>query len=225
MSHPQIQLRQLDRIHVQAGVRVPVLRDIHLDISQGEFLSIVGPSGSGKTTLLNVLGLMDHDWSGEYWLDGSAVHQAGSRQRQALQRSAVGFIFQHYHLLDDLTVAENLELPLSYRDLPAAERRERVRAALARFGLEGKKGLYPAQLSGGQQQLVAVARAVIARPRLLLADEPTGALHSSQGREIMALLTELNSEGMTIVQVTHNPDFAAVAQRIVEMRDGTLGAA
>lgn len=225
MSHPLIQIRQLDRIHVQAGLRVPVLRDIHLDISQGEFLSIVGPSGSGKTTLLNVLGLMDHDWTGEYWLDGSAVHQAGARQRQALQRSAVGFIFQHYHLLDDLTVAENLELPLSYRDLPAAERRERVRAALARFGLEGKKGLYPAQLSGGQQQLVAVARAVIARPRLLLADEPTGALHSSQGREIMALLTELNSEGMTIVQVTHNPDFAAVAQRIVEMRDGTLGAA
>ncbi len=220
-----VQLRQLDRIHVQAGLRVPVLREIHLDIAEGEFLSIVGPSGSGKTTLLNVLGLMDHDWSGEYWLDGSAVHQAGARQRQALQRSAVGFIFQHYHLLDDLTVAENLELPLSYRDLPSTARRERVQAALARFGLEGKKGLYPAQLSGGQQQLVAVARAVIARPRLLLADEPTGALHSSQGREIMALLTELNREGMTIVQVTHNPEFAALAARTVELRDGVLGAA
>lgn len=220
-----IQLRQIDRVHVQAAQRVPVLRGIHLDISQGEFLSVVGPSGSGKTTLLNVLGLMDHDWTGEYRLDGTPVHQAGARQRQALQRAAVGFIFQHYHLLDDLTVAENLELPLSYRDLPAAVRRERVQAALARFGLEGRKALYPAQLSGGQQQLVAVARAVIARPRLLLADEPTGALHSSQGREIMALLTELNREGMTIVQVTHNPEFAACASRIVEMRDGVLGAA
>jgi ABC-type lipoprotein export system ATPase subunit len=207
---------------LQAG-RVWILRNVALDIRAGEFLSVMGPSGSGKTSLLNILGLMDSDWQGEYTFGDQAVHKLAQKQRQALQRERVGFIFQHYHLIDDLTVHENLDLPLSYRDVKSDERKARVADILDRFQIVGKKDLYPKQLSGGQQQLVAVARAVITRPALLLADEPTGALHSSQGKMIMDLLKKLNDEGMTIVQVTHSDVNARYAHRIVEMRDGWLG--
>jgi ABC-type lipoprotein export system ATPase subunit len=208
---------------LQAG-RTWILRNISLDIRAGEFLSVMGPSGSGKTSLLNVLGLMDSDWQGEYTFGDQAVHKLNQKQRQALQREQVGFIFQHYHLIDDLTVQENLDLPLSYRDVKAGERKARVGDILDRFQIVGKKDLYPKQLSGGQQQLVAVARAVITRPSLLLADEPTGALHSTQGGMIMDLLAELNEQGMTIVQVTHAEENARRGHRIVELRDGWLGA-
>jgi ABC-type lipoprotein export system ATPase subunit len=208
---------------LQAG-RTWILRNISLDIRAGEFLSVMGPSGSGKTSLLNILGLMDSDWQGEYAFGDQAVHKLNHKQRQALQREQVGFIFQHYHLIDDLSVQENLDLPLSYRDVKAGERKARVGDILDRFQIVGKKDLYPKQLSGGQQQLVAVARAVITRPSLLLADEPTGALHSTQGRMIMDLLAELNEQGMTIVQVTHAEENARRGHRIVELRDGWLAA-
>ncbi|HET7777721.1 MAG TPA: ABC transporter ATP-binding protein [Rudaea sp.] len=219
-----ISLQNVEKSYpLQAG-RVWILRNIALDIRAGEFLSVMGPSGSGKTSLLNILGLMDSDWQGEYTFGDQAVHKLAQKQRQALQRDRVGFIFQHYHLIDDLTVHENLDLPLSYRDVKSDERKARVADILDRFQIVGKKDLYPKQLSGGQQQLVAVARAVITRPALLLADEPTGALHSSQGKMIMDLLKELNDEGMTIVQVTHSDVNARYGHRIVEMRDGWLAA-
>ena len=217
-----IELRNLERSYPIASGRSWVLRNIRLDIPEGDFVSITGPSGSGKTSLLNVLGMMDHDWAGEFAFDGQKVHGMNAKQRQAFARDKVGFIFQHYHLIDDLTVAENLDLPLQYRDVPAKERAARVGDGLDRFQIVGKKDLYPNQLSGGQQQLVAVARAVIARPRLLLADEPTGALHSSQGQMIMDLLKQLNGEGMTIVQVTHNEAYAKMAKRVVSLFDGWL---
>ena len=217
-----IELQKVQKSHPVTGGRVWVLRQVDLRIRPGEFVSVMGPSGAGKSTLLGVLGLMDGDWEGEYRLDGQPVRALAPKVRQALQREKIGFIFQHYHLIDDLTVAENLELPLSYRDIAAGERKARVADLLDRFQIVGKKDLYPTQLSGGQQQLVAVARAVISRPAVLLADEPTGALHSSQGRTIMELLRELNREGTTIIQVTHSEENAAYAGRTVEMFDGWL---
>jgi putative ABC transport system ATP-binding protein len=217
-----IELKNVERSYPLAGGRSWVLRNINLSIDEGEFVSIMGPSGSGKTSLLNVLGLMDAEFEGEYRLAGNEVHRLNGKQRQALQREAIGFIFQHYHLLDDLTVAENLDLPLSYRDIRAPERKALVGDILDRFQIVGKKDLYPRQLSGGQQQLVAVARAVITRPKLLLADEPTGALHSTQGQMIMELLAELNREGATIVQVTHSPQNATYGNRTVQLQDGWL---
>jgi ABC-type lipoprotein export system ATPase subunit len=217
-----IELRDIEKSYPLAGGRSWVLRNITLDIAEGEFVSIMGPSGAGKSSLLNVLGLMDHEWQGRYSLDGVEVEKLDARKRQALQRERIAFIFQHYHLIDDLKVWENLDLPLQYRDVPAKERAAEVGDLLDRFSIVGKKDLYPSQLSGGQQQLVAVARAVITRPKLLLADEPTGALHSTQARMIMDLLHELNREGMTIVQVTHNEEFAREAQRILRLSDGWL---
>jgi putative ABC transport system ATP-binding protein len=217
-----IELKNVERSYPLAGGRSWVLRNINLAIAEGEFVSIMGPSGSGKTSLLNVLGLMDAEFAGEYVLDGREVHRLSSKQRQTLQRETIGFIFQHYHLIDDLTVAENLDLPLSYRDIGASERKARVGDILDRFQIVGKKDLYPRQLSGGQQQLVAVARAVITRPKVLLADEPTGALHSSQGKLIMELLAELNAEGATIVQVTHSAENSTYGQRVIELQDGWL---
>lgn len=217
-----IELRNIEKSFPLPGGRTWVLRNINLDIAEGEFVSVMGPSGAGKSSLLNVIGLMDHDWQGRYALDDVDVGALNGKQRQALQREKIGFIFQHYHLIDDLKVWENLDLPLQYRDVPAKERAARVGDLLDRFQIVGKKDLYPNQLSGGQQQLVAVARAVITRPRLLLADEPTGALHSSQARSIMDLLHELHREGMTIVQVTHNEGYAGEAQRIVRLRDGWI---
>lgn len=217
-----IHLEKVEKSYPLEGGRTWVLRNVDLDIAEGEFVSVMGPSGAGKSSLLNVLGLMDHDWQGAYSLDGVAVEKLNGKQRQALQREKVGFIFQHYHLIDDLKVWENLDLPLQYRDVPAKERAARVADLLDRFQIVGKKDLFPSQLSGGQQQLVAVARAVITRPRLLLADEPTGALHSGQARTIMDLLGELHGEGMTIIQVTHNELYANEAQRIVRLRDGWI---
>ena len=217
-----IELRNIEKSFPLAGGRSWVLRNINLDIAEGEFVSVMGPSGAGKSSLLNVLGLMDHDWQGSYAFDGVAVDKLNAKQRQALQREKVGFIFQHYHLIDDLKVWENLDLPLQYRDVPAKERASRVGDLLDRFNIVGKKDLFPSQLSGGQQQLVAVARAVITRPRLLLADEPTGALHSTQARSIMDLLHELHRDGMTIVQVTHNEAFGNEAQRVVRLADGWI---
>jgi putative ABC transport system ATP-binding protein len=219
-----IRLNNVEKSYPLQGGRSWVLRNINLEIGAGEFVSIMGPSGSGKTSLLNVLGLMDGEWQGEYWLGEQAVHKLALKQRQPLQREHIGFIFQHYHLIDDLTVQENLDLPLSYRDVSASERKARVADMLDRFQIVGKKDLYPKQLSGGQQQLVAVARAVITRPSLLLADEPTGALHSTQGQTIMELLKELNGQGTTIVQVTHSETNARYGQRVVELQDGWLKA-
>jgi ABC-type lipoprotein export system ATPase subunit len=215
-----IELSNVEKSYPLAGGRTWVLRQISLKVAAGDFVSIVGPSGSGKSTLLSILGLMDADFQGEYSLDGQPVHKLAPKQRQALQREKIGFIFQQYHLLDDLTVAENLDLPLSYRDIPASQRKARVADILDRFQIVGKKDLYPRQLSGGQQQQVAVARAVISRPVVLLADEPTGALHTTQGKMIMELLAELNREGTTIVQVTHNPDNVAFGRRTIELLDG-----
>ena len=217
-----IELRQIEKSFPLASGVHYVLRQINLDIAAGEFVSITGPSGSGKTSLLNIIGLLDSDWKGEYKLSGEAVHKANAKRRDALKREHIGFIFQHYHLLDDLTVAENLDLPLGYRDIPRAERAARVADMLDRFGIVGKKELYPRQLSGGQQQQVAVARALITRPSLLLADEPTGALHTDQGEKIMDLLEELHRAGSTIVQVTHNPKHAARASREIKLRDGWM---
>lgn len=219
-----IELRQLNKHYRLPSGPQPVLRAIDLDVGAGEFVSIMGPSGAGKTSLLAVLGLLDGDWQGEYHFAGQALHAMKERDRKAFARDHIGFVFQHYHLLDELTVLENLELPLDYRGVAKTERRQRVAAALERFALADKQALYPRQLSGGQQQMVAVARAAILRPRLLLADEPTGALHSSQAELIMDLLAELHRDGCSIVQVTHNPDYANRAERVVQMRDGTLNA-
>jgi putative ABC transport system ATP-binding protein len=220
-----IGLRNVEKYIPVQGGRSWILRNITLDIAEGEFLAIVGPSGSGKTSLLNVLGLMDNDWHGEYVFGDDAVQKLNARQRQNLQRELIGFVFQHYHLIDDLTVRENLDLPLSYRDIKADERKARVGDILDRFQIVGKKDLFPRQLSGGQQQLVAVARATITRPRLLLADEPTGALHSSQGQMIMDLLKELNEQGTTVVLVTHSEGNAEYAGRVLELRDGWISGA
>jgi ABC-type lipoprotein export system ATPase subunit len=217
-----IELKNVEKSYSLAGGRVWVLRQINLSIAPGEFISVMGPSGAGKSSLLNILGMMDAQWEGEYTLDGQAVHALSPKQRQALAREKIGFIFQHYHLIEDLTVAENLDLPLSYRDISASERKARVGDILDRFQIVGKKDLYPNQLSGGQQQLVAVARAVISRPKVLLADEPTGALHSTQGKMIMDVLKQLNDDGATIVQVTHNAEYAAYAHRTADLFDGWM---
>ncbi len=219
-----IRLHGLTKRHRLPAGEQRVLDDIHLEVAEGEFVSIMGPSGSGKTSLLSVLGLLDGDWQGEYRFEGAALHAMKEAARKDFARERIGFVFQHYHLLDDLSVAENIELPLDYRGVARAERRARVDAVLERFGLGDRRALYPRQLSGGQQQMVAVARAAVARPRVLLADEPTGALHSSQGDLIMDLLAELNRAGTTVVQVTHNPDYAARAGRVLQMRDGRLAA-
>lgn len=217
-----LELKKIAKSYKIAAGPQWVLRDIDLAVGEGDFVSIMGPSGSGKSSLLAVLGLLDGDWSGEYRFDGKALHTMKERDRKDFAREQIGFVFQHYHLLDDLTVAENLDLPLDYRGVPRGERKPRIEAVLERFGIADKRTLYPRQLSGGQQQMVAVARAAIIKPRLLLADEPTGALHSSQGGVIMDLLCELNRGGTTIVQVTHNPDYAARGKRTVELRDGAV---
>ena len=215
-----IALRDVEKSYALAGGRSYVLRRITLDIKQGEFVTIMGPSGAGKSTLLAVLGMLDGAWTGEYHLHGHLVHKLDAKKRVALHKLYVGFVFQQYHLLDDLTVAENLDMPLSYRDIKKPERQAMVADTLDRFGIVAKKDLYPPQLSGGQQQLVAVARAVIHKPSIILADEPTGNLHSVQGREIMELFKALNQAGTTIVQVTHSETNAAYGDRIINLKDG-----
>ncbi len=217
-----ISLRNLEKSYPQGAGRVFVLRQITLDIRPGEFVTIMGPSGAGKSTLLAILGMLDGEWTGEYRLLTEDVHKLKPKDRIALHKQYVGFVFQQYHLLDDLTVAENLDIPLSYRDIKKSERQAVVADTLDRFGMVAKKDLYPRQLSGGQQQLVAVARSIIHKPKLLLADEPTGNLHSEQGREIMELFKRLNEGGTTIVQVTHSETNATYGQRIVQLKDGWI---
>jgi len=217
-----ITLRNLEKsIKTKAGF-LYLLRQIDLDVAEGEFLTIMGPSGAGKSTLLAILGFYDGDFEGEYIFQGQPVGSLNPKDRAALNKRHVGFVFQQFHLLDDLTVAENLDIPLSYRDVKKSERQAIVADTLDRFGIVAKKDLFPSQLSGGQQQLVAVARAIIAKPALLLADEPTGNLHTDQGREIMDLFKKLNQEGTTIIQVTHNPNWAAYGHRIIRLKDGWM---
>src|SRR5437773_7714873 len=217
-----IQLKSLDKSVSQGNGRLFILRQVSFDIAAGEFVSVMGPSGAGKSTLLAVLGMLDGDWTGEYRFLDHAVHQMKPKDRIALNKQHIGFVFQQYHLLEDLTVAENLDIPLSYRNIKKSERESIVADTLDRFGIVAKKDLFPSQLSGGQQQLVAVARAIVARPSLILADEPTGNLHSDQGREIMELFKKLNGAGTTIVQVTHSETNAAYGHRIIRLRDGWL---
>ncbi len=216
-----IKLKNLERVYPLAkGKFFYVLRDISLEINEGEFVSVMGPSGAGKSSLLHIIGMHDHGWNGEYFLGQTAVHHLKPKERATLRNEQIGFVFQSYHLLDDLTVYENLDIPLSYRRFSKAERAGIVADTLDRFQIVGKKDLYPRQLSGGQQQLVGVARAIIANPKLLLADEPTGNLHSSQGEEIMNLFKKLNDEGVTIIQVTHSEKNAGYGNRVIQLRDG-----
>jgi ABC-type lipoprotein export system ATPase subunit len=217
-----IKLSHVEKVYPLKGGVFYALRNINLEFNEGEFVSIMGPSGSGKSTLLHILGMHDSAWSGEFTLLGQPVQKLDKKKRFELQKKHIGFVFQSYHLLDDLTVYENLEIPLSYRDMPRKERESVVCDMLDRFGIVGKKDLYPNQLSGGQQQLIGVARALIAKPSLILADEPTGNLHSDQGREIMKLFKQLNQQGTTIIQVTHSEENATYGTRTVRLADGVL---
>jgi putative ABC transport system ATP-binding protein len=215
-----IQLKNLERSYKTAAGQFFVLRRVNLEIQQGEFITVMGPSGAGKSSLLNVLALLDDAWEGEYWFREQAVHKIKRKERAELAKKNIGMVFQSYHLLDDLTVRENIDLPLSYKDIPHKQRQGMVADTLDRFQMVAKKDLFPSQLSGGQQQLVGVARAVIHRPALLLADEPTGNLHSSQAKEIMELFRELNQQGTTIVQVTHSELNTSYGSRTIQLKDG-----
>jgi len=219
---PLIQLRNVEKSFQAATQKFYVLRRITLDIQPGEFVTFMGPSGAGKSTLLTILGMLDSAWSGEYFFLEQPVHKLTTKQRNELHKYNSGFVFQSYHLIDDLTVYENLEIPLSYKNIPQKERASLVCDALDRFNIVGKKDLFPNQLSGGQQQLVGIARAVIQNPKLILADEPTGNLHSAQGEEIMQLFKKLNDVGTTIIQVTHSEKNAAYGNRIIQLADGWL---
>ena len=215
-----IQLRNVEKFYETGAGRTYVLRRVDVGVREGEFVSIMGPSGSGKTTLLSIIGFLDSAWGGEYYFAGQPVHKMNHKQRAELHKRHVGFVFQSYHLIDGLTVKENIEVPLSYRDVKRSESQAIVADTLDQFQIVGKKDLFPNQLSGGQQQLVAVARAVVHGPKLILADEPTGNLHSSQGREIMELFKRLNAAGTTIIQVTHSEANAAYGDRVIQLADG-----
>jgi len=217
-----IELKNLERSYKTGHTEMWVLRRIDLTIQAGEFVTVMGPSGAGKSSLLNVLAMLDDQWKGELWFDGVAVHAMNRKERARLAREHIGIVFQSYHLLDDLTVAENIDLPLTYKEIPRSEREALVADTLDRFNIVGKKDLFPNQLSGGQQQLVGIARAVIHKPALLLADEPTGNLHSTQAKEIMEMFQLLNEQGTTIVQVSHSEANAAYGTRTIELRDGWL---
>src|SRR6266516_7950569 len=217
-----IELRNLEKFYETGVGKTFVLRRISLDIKQGDFLTIMGPSGAGKSTLLSILGMLDSNWVGEYYFLGEPVHKLKPKDRVEINKRYIGFVFQQYHLLDSLTVYENLDIPLSYRNVRRSERESIVADVLDRFQIVGKKDLYPSQLSGGQEQLVGVARAIISNPKLLLADEPTGNLHSSQGEEIMNLFKKLNADGTTIVQVTHSEKNAGYGNRVIQLRDGWI---
>jgi ABC-type lipoprotein export system ATPase subunit len=216
-----IRLCNLERSYKTPAGQTWVLRRINLEIREGAFITIMGPSGAGKSSLLNVLALLDDNWPGEYWFREQAIHGMKRKQRSELAKRNIGMVFQSYRLLDDLTVCENIELPLSYKDVPNSQPQSLVADTLDRFQIVAKD-LYPSQLSGGQQQLVGIARAVIHRPALLLADEPTGNLHSSQAKEIMELFRKLNQQGTTIVQVTHAEANAAYGSRTIQLRDGWM---
>lgn len=217
-----IQMVDVEKFYESGAGKTWVLRRINLEVRQGEFITIMGPSGAGKSTLMGIIGMLDGAWKGQFYFADHEVHKLDNRKRVELHKKFIGFVFQQYHLLDNLTVAENLDLPLSYRDIKKSEREGMVADILDRFQIVGKKALYPSQLSGGQQQLVAVARAVIGNPKLILADEPTGSLHSSQGKMIMDLLKRLNDEGTTIIQVTHNENWAAYGNRVIQLADGWI---
>ncbi|WP_462244843.1 ABC transporter ATP-binding protein [Ferruginibacter sp.] len=215
-----INLKHIFKWVTVGGSRVFLLKDINLEVKEGEFISIMGPSGSGKSTLLNVIGMLDGFDEGEYHFLQESVHTLKEKQRAQLYKQYIGFVFQAYHLIDELTVYENIETPLIYQNLKTSERKAMVADMLDRFNIVGKKDLFPAQLSGGQQQLVGIARALIAKPKLLLADEPTGNLNSKQGEEIMELFKQLNNEGVTIIQVTHSEKNAAYGSRVINLLDG-----
>ena len=215
-----IKLQNIEKSYRHGLSQTFVLRRVNVEIKQGDFVSIMGPSGAGKSTMLHILGMHDSAWTGEYWLFDDPIHQLSAKDRMRVQKQHIGFVFQSYHLLDNLTVYENIDLPLSYRDVKKSERQGMVADILDRFNIVGKKDLYPNQLSGGQQQLVAIARAVVAKPNLILADEPTGNLHTDQGREIMELFKRLNDAGTTIIQVTHSEVNAAYGRRIIKLKDG-----
>lgn len=217
-----LQLNNIFKWVNSGGQRIFLLKDINLEVQEGEFISIMGPSGSGKSTLLNVIGMLDGFEEGEYSFLDESVHTLKEKHRANLYKEYIGFVFQQYHLLDDLTVQENLEMPLLYKKFKGAERKAMVADMLDRFNIVGKKDLFPAQLSGGQQQLVGIARALISSPKLILADEPTGNLNSKQGGEIMELFKELNEEGVTIIQVTHSEKNAAYGSRIINLLDGRM---
>jgi putative ABC transport system ATP-binding protein len=217
-----IQLRNIAKSFQQEATKAYVLNGVSFDVKEGEFVTIMGPSGAGKSTVLSILGMLDSAWTGEFHFLGEAVHKLNPKQRVGLNKKYIGFVFQSFHLLDDLNVYDNLDIPLSYRDLKKAEREKAVLETLNRFQITDRRNLFPSQLSGGQQQLVAIARAVIAHPKLILADEPTGNLHSSQGQEIMELFKKLNDNGTTIVQVTHSESNAAYGHRIIRLRDGLV---
>lgn len=217
-----IELKNIFKWVNNGSNRVFLLKSIDLTVNEGEFISIMGPSGSGKSTLLNVIGMLDGFNEGEYNFLGNNVGSLKEKQRSALFKEHIGYVFQAYHLIDELTVYENIETPLLYQDIKSSDRKAMVADILDRFNIVGKKDLFPAQLSGGQQQLVGVARALIAKPKLLLADEPTGNLNSKQGEEIMELFTELNKEGTTIIQVTHSEKNAAYGSRIIHLLDGRM---
>lgn len=217
-----ISLRNVEKYYEHGPTKTFVLRRINLDIKEGEFVSIMGPSGAGKSTLLHVIGMHDSAWTGEYYLLDQPIHKMNKKDRSELYKKFFGFVFQSYHLLDSLTVYENLEIPLSYRNVKKSERDSIVCDALDRFQIVGKKDLFPNQLSGGQQQLVAIARAIIANPKVILADEPTGNLHSSQAKEIMEVFKKLNEEGTTIIQVTHSDANAAYSRRVINIVDGWI---
>jgi ABC-type lipoprotein export system ATPase subunit len=217
-----ITLKNVEKAYKTGAGMTYVLRRISAEIKAGEFVTIMGPSGAGKTTLLSILGMLDDVWTGEYWFLENPVHQMDRKKRSDLNRKYIGFVFQSYHLLDNLTVYENLDVPLSYRDIPRKQRASLVCDVLDRFQIVGKKDLYPNQLSGGQQQLVGIARAVVGSPKLILADEPTGNLHSSQAKEIMELFKRLNDEGTTIIQVTHSELNASYGNRVIQLFDGWI---
>lgn len=217
-----IQLKELDKFIESRFQRIFLLKGINLTINEGEFVTIMGPSGAGKSTLLNILGLLDEDYEGEYWFGDRNLAKMKERARASLHKSEFGYIFQAYHLIDELTVYENIETPLLYRKVSSAERKSIIAELLDRFNMVAKKDLFPAQLSGGQQQLVGVARAIAGRPKILLADEPTGNLHSAQAQEIMEVFQELHREGTTIIQATHSRENAAYGTRLIEMLDGKI---
>jgi len=217
-----IELKHISRWVSVGGARTFLLKDVNLTIKEGEFVSIMGPSGSGKSTLLNVIGMLDDADEGEYIFMHEAVHKLREKAKSALYKQYIGFVFQAYHLIDELTVYENIETPLIYQDIKSSERKAMVADMLDRFSIVGKKDLFPTQLSGGQQQLVGIARALIAKPKLLLADEPTGNLNSRQGEEIMELFRELNKEGVTIIQVTHSEKNAAYGTHVINLLDGRI---